>query len=272
MIFEHHIPSEPLNRFVADMVFYEGYVSPHDKEKLLPDGSVFMLFDMQDGPKKLFRNDDFSKFTLFRNSYISGQHKKFIHIEVTKESSMFVIRFKPGGAFPFLSFPLSAINNKVVQFEPVMDQIITQFRSELRMLKSPKEKFVFAEKFLLSIQKKDLTSFELLEPVVLALLENPEKFSTKELATKIGVSQKHLINLFSKQVGLNPKSLARILRFQKVLVTLESPERADWLQISTDCGYYDQAHFSKDFYDFSGINPSDYLNQRGDFMNYIPVK
>ena len=38
-----------------------------------------------------------------------------------------------------------------------------------------------------------------------------------------------------------------------------------------ECGYYDQAHFIKEFQTFSGLNPSAYLTQRGDYLNYIPI-
>lgn len=272
MIFEVHHPAEPLSRFVADMVFYSDVELPYDKEKLLPDGSIFMLFDMIDKPKKLFRNDDFSKYTEFTNSYLSGQHKHFIHIEVTKGASMMVIRFKPGGAFAFFDFAIGSINNKVVQLEPLLGDAVSSFRDRVKAGSTVKSKFDLAEQYLKSMLKEDLSSFYLLEPAVEFLLKNPEQATTKKLAELVGVSQKHLIHLFSKQVGLNPKSLARVIRFQRVLETLEKPETADWLEIAINCGYYDQAHFSRDFYTFSGLNPSHYLSQKGDFMNYIPVR
>ncbi len=92
------------------------------------------------------------------------------------------------------------------------------------------------------------------------------------MAEELGVSQKHLIARFHKQVGLTPKSLLRVFRFQKVIQELEEKGKVDWLQIVTDCGYYDQAHFIRDFYAFSGIRPGLYKNSRGEYTNYLPVE
>lgn len=271
MIYELHHPAAPLNHFIADIVFYADVDLPYDKEKLLPDGSIFLLMDMEDKPKRLFKNEDFSKYTSFSGTYLSGQHKKFIHIEVAKGSSMIVTRFKPGGFFPFVHFAVSALNNKVQQAEPILGPSIVELRKKIKAASTPGEKFALMENYLLSILKKDLGAIDYLRPAINFIGSNPEAATTKKLAELIGASQKHLISLFNKQVGLTPKSLARITRFQKVLQTLEKPETADWLQIATDCGYYDQAHFSKDFYEFSAINPSHYLNQKGEYLNFIPV-
>jgi AraC-like DNA-binding protein len=96
-------------------------------------------------------------------------------------------------------------------------------------------------------------------------------WAIKDLAVKLGISQKHLISMFSNKVGLAPKAFSRISKFQKVIHQLESIKRIEWTWIATDCGYYDQSHFIKEFSEFSGVNPSEYLTQRGEYINYLPV-
>ena len=80
------------------------------------------------------------------------------------------------------------------------------------------------------------------------------------LAAKLGCSRKHLIARFRDQVGLPPKLLARILRFQRVLRRIDAaPTLPRWADVAADCGYFDQAHLIREFREFSGSTPSDFL-------------
>lgn len=271
MIFETHVPSAPLSDYVDNIVFYEGFNEDYTKEKLLPDGSINVILDMQDTPKKWYDNNDFSKYKELKGCFISGQHKGFIHIEVAKNASMMVIRFKPGGAYPFLDFPVSRLNDSVEQLEEFWGPEVETLRKGVRAEKELSKKFCMAEEFLLLRMKVKKEKDAQLKAVLQVLQQEPFQVTTVALAAKAGISQKHLISLFDKYVGLTPKLLARIYRFQKVLLQIEETKKIEWLQVACDCGYYDQAHFVKDFYHFSGINPSQYLTQKGVYLNYIPV-
>jgi AraC-like DNA-binding protein len=271
MIFEIHTPPGPISRYIENIVYYEGYSAEHLVDKLLPDGSISIIIDMEDTPKKLYRNEDFTRFREFTNAYISGQHKEFMHIDA-KVSSMMVVRFHAGGVYPFFDFPVSALNDTVEQLEKFYGDSILDIRKKIIEEPEIPKKFTLIEDYLMTKQRPEAEENPALATAIRELISNPNNATTKDLAAKAGVSTKHLISLFDKQVGLTPKYLARIFRFQKVLRQIEQQQKIEWLQITHDCGYYDQAHFIKDFYAFSGINPSTYITVKGEFLNYIPVK
>ena len=100
---------------------------------------------------------------------------------------------------------------------------------------------------------------------------SPQFLAIRDLAEQIGITQKHLITQFEKVVGLRPKSFARVAKFNRVLKTIEETKQVEWTSIAYECGYYDQAHFIKEFHTFSGLNPSTYLTKKGDYMGYIPL-
>jgi AraC-like DNA-binding protein len=79
------------------------------------------------------------------------------------------------------------------------------------------------------------------------------------LASEVGWSRRHLVNRFHAQVGLPPKTVARILRFEELLRRLPSAARGQAAHTAATCGYYDQAHMNRDFREFAGTTPSDYL-------------
>ena len=87
----------------------------------------------------------------------------------------------------------------------------------------------------------------------------------------MGISHKHFIAQFRAVVGLTPKRFCRIRRFQQVLAEVEARQAVKWADLACACGYYDQAHFVHDFQGFSGLNPSAYLTQRGEYLNFVPM-
>lgn len=271
MLLEIYQPGPPLSYYIADITYYAGVVFDHKIEKLLPDGSIFVLIDMQDGIKHVYANHDLAPTTQLHTAYVSGQHKGYIHIEVTHEASMMVLRFKLGGAHPFFNVPISTFNNRVQQLQPYWGDEFLAVRRAIIAAPNPAAKFALIDQYLM----QRLGSYQpdpAWQAVYHAIAAQPGHVRITDLARQLGISQKHLITLFNKQVGLTPKALVRIFRFQQVIQLLEKNEPIDWQQIALDCGYYDQAHFAKDFYDFSGIRPSTYPAQKGEYMNFVPVQ
>lgn len=270
MIFKQHTPCGILSAFIENIVFYADYSAEHLVDKLLPDGSINLLMDMSNKPSRLYHDLELKKSTAFNGSFISGQHKGYMLIEAN-HSSMMVTRFKPGGAFPFFDFPVSELNNSVKQLEPIWGDKVEKTRKAIIAEKEIEKKFELIEEFYVSKIRTDFKRDEAFETVIAHLIANPHLSNIRELAGLMGVSQKHLITLFDKRVGLKPKYLARIFRFQKAIQKLEHQDKIDWIDIAHECGYYDQSHFIRDFLEFSGINPSDYQYLKGEYMNYIPL-
>ena len=72
------------------------------------------------------------------------------------------------------------------------------------------------------------------------------------LAQELGRSRRHLAASFREQIGMPPKALARLLRFERAVERLRGG--ADLAELALDCGYYDQAHFNRDFRQFAGAH------------------
>ncbi len=75
-----------------------GFAPAHDREKLIPDGAIQIIVDLTDTPKKLYAGETSPVAVDFRKSWISGMQQRWIVIEAQQQSSMLVIRFRPGGA------------------------------------------------------------------------------------------------------------------------------------------------------------------------------
>jgi AraC-like DNA-binding protein len=107
---------------------------------------------------------------------------------------------------------------------------------------------------------------------VKSIVANPAGVTIKNIAHKTGYSPKHLIKIFNDNVGINPKSFLRVIRFQKAINEIEMHGNINWAALANDCGYYDQAHFISNFKEFSGFTPHSYIQSRGNgALNYVPV-
>jgi len=99
---------------------------------------------------------------------------------------------------------------------------------------------------------------------VRTLLAGDGCVSVDALAGACGLSARQLERRFLDAVGLGPKRLARILRFQRVFRAVAAEpaldsaagQRPNWAVVAVDCGYYDQAHLIRDFHAFAGEAPA----------------
>jgi AraC-like DNA-binding protein len=99
------------------------------------------------------------------------------------------------------------------------------------------------------------TSEQLTSPVVGAaanLLAGPSR-GVREVARELGVSERHLRDLFADGVGLSPKRFTRIGRVRHVLAGQEP-----WAELAAEAGYFDQSHMGADFRSVMGVSPGAY--------------
>lgn len=82
------------------------------------------------------------------------------------------------------------------------------------------------------------------------------------LVDELGCSRRHLATRFREEVGMTPKAYARLLRFERAAARIGAGAD-DLARIAADCGYYDQAHFNRDFREFAGTTPTGLAAERG---------
>jgi AraC-like DNA-binding protein len=93
--------------------------------------------------------------------------------------------------------------------------------------------------------------------------------SIQSLSQEVNLSRRQLERSFMATVGLSPKMFARIVRFQRALYRIENYHETSLTGIAYSSGYYDQSHFIKDFKEFSGLNPRQYLQADIELAKYL---
>ena len=83
------------------------------------------------------------------------------------------------------------------------------------------------------------------------------------MAAESGLSRRRFIEVFAEEVGFTPKLYLRLQRFKRVLSHVYGATRVDWSEVAYLHGYADQPHFNREFREFSGLTPSQYLARPG---------
>jgi transcriptional regulator GlxA family with amidase domain len=92
------------------------------------------------------------------------------------------------------------------------------------------------------------------------------RVAIEALANDAGLTRRQLERRFLDAVGMSPKTLVQVLRFQRVLGVLADASPR-WVDVAAACGYYDQAHLNRDFKRFTGATPRSFLGRDHPFAD-----
>jgi AraC-like DNA-binding protein len=272
MSFCQHVPGSPLGQYVDWFWYYDDWRATHPREHVLPDGTFELIINLHEEPRKLFDRHDPAQYQSFRRGWLSGAQSKYLVIDVLDGSAMIGAHFKPGGAASVLGMPATDLRDRVVELDALWGSSAWDWREQLLAARGPQAKFRVLEALLLERLRRNSAPANGEKRVTWALqrfLEQPHVTRIGAVADKLGVSHKHFIQEFHRQVGLTPKLFCRIRRFQEVLSQINSQATVEWVDLAYDCGYFDQAHFVNDFQAFSGVNPTAYLSHRLEYPGFI---
>ncbi|MEU7168131.1 helix-turn-helix domain-containing protein [Streptomyces morookaense] len=87
------------------------------------------------------------------------------------------------------------------------------------------------------------------------------------LADEVGWSRQHLNVRFRQEVGLPPKTVARIARLQRVMSLMRSAHPPSWAEAAATCGYTDQSHLNRDFRLLTGCTPATFRTLTDDWFS-----
>jgi AraC-like DNA-binding protein len=274
MDFYAHQPAFPLNHFIENLIFFDGMIAPHHLDRFLPDGNTEFIIDLTERPQHIYDNETLREIQTCRYAWVSGVRTQPITIPGGTGSRMLIVAFKRGRAHPFYRFPMDEISDTVEAADLVFGRYFCDLREQLLAVNTVSRMFQLVERFLLRKAEDAILEdggTRCIEYAVSRMVHHPSLRCLHQLSDEIGYSQKHFIDLFRQQVGVTPKQYLKIMRFQKAICAIERKPSIRWSNIALESGYYDQAHFIRDFKHFSGFTPNEYLNRKSDTLNYVPV-
>jgi AraC-like DNA-binding protein len=166
------------------------------------------------------------------------------------------VKFRPGGFQPFLGRSVHTLTNRVVPlsavFGPAGDELARAVRAE------PETPFAVTEAFLRARRPPHDPHLDTLAAIVRTMLDDPAVVRVDELAARHAMSPRTLQRLFRRYVGVSPKWVLQRYRLHEAAERIAEGRDGDWAATALELGYFDQAHFIRDFKALIGASPAQY--------------
>ncbi|HEY7687994.1 MAG TPA: helix-turn-helix domain-containing protein [Dongiaceae bacterium] len=192
-------------------------------------------------------------------SFAAGLHDRYAVVESSGRSQCIQFNLTPLSARRILGCSMNDLENRVTDLGDILGARFSDLMARLQDARDWAGRFALLDSFLAD----RLADAPGVRPEVAWAMAKLHRSGGAagigDLAAQIGCSRKRLIALFRDQVGQTPKTVARILRFNRIVGLLGSGSAMGWAELAYDCGYYDQAHFNRDFREFTGCTPGEYL-------------
>lgn len=260
MTYAKFIPSPPLNAYI-NRVYYCDQPMPYAREQILPMPWLNLMINFG-GVFQGYEAGQSQPFVTCTDSWWVGLRGAHHVIGWPPDMRLFIVDFKPGGAYPFLGLPVSELHNQVVSLDTIWGNFAAEMRERLYAAPTTEARFALLERLLLARLGQVPNGFQTVQAAIVEIAGAHGVLSIRALSNHMGISQKHLITQFKRLVGGTPKELARMYRFLHVLYTIDPAQPVDWTRIAHQFLYYDQSHFNHEFAAFTGLCPTDYLHMR----------
>jgi AraC-like DNA-binding protein len=185
---------------------------------VLPDGCADIMFD---------RDRD--------EAFVVGTMTAPLVLDAARVGNYLGIRFRPGRLARLLRIPLCELTDLRVPLRDVNNRI------EL-----------CAESFEHDLARLLHESDPRVDAAVAKIMRSAGRCEIERVAADVNVTRQHLARLFAEEVGVSPKTFAKIVRFR---FALRLGSRKPWADVAAELGYSDQSHLIADFREFSGTTP-----------------
>lgn len=257
MKYNEFIPCEALKQYVKCYYTYESDTNSVSEDKAFATGCVEIMFNLGTGRWQIASGNDF-KTTPFIELW--GQIIQPLTFRSTGNNFMLGIRFYPHAASIFLNENVSLFNNQVSDLGDIAGKPINTLYSKLQDTVLLARRIELVEEFLLnqlSRFEKRIHNVVLISSVITELKQDGFYDNIENVASRHGITPRHLQKIFLQHTGLTPKLYSKINRFQNSLL-LVAKKDLPLTSIAYECGYFDQSHFIREFKSFTGFLPSAY--------------
>ncbi|GAA3726031.1 AraC-like DNA-binding protein [Spinactinospora alkalitolerans] len=197
-------------------------------------------------------------------SFVAGVHDEAAFtVDAGRQYGM-QIDLSPLGAFTLLAVPSRELAGRVVPLEDVLGARAAALVARLGEAPGWPERFAELDAELLRWLERAPSPHPVVVQAWSLLRRTDGRATVTELCAATGHSRRHLTSLFRREVGLPPKTMARVLRFHRAQGLLLAPDPPPLAAIAAECGYYDQAHLNRDFTALAGCTPTRLRAERRD--------
>jgi len=250
MRFDKFIPTDQLKPYIKHFVVSENELE--NEYKVFPSSGLVIGFQYK-GQLSTIKSNEERKLT---TAGITGITDGFKIFKNSANVGTILVYFTEIGFTHFASHPSNELFNLSLSVDNVFDRkSVAEVEEKLSIANTDKQRIKYVEQFLIS-QLKDIQTDKLIVEAVKLIYQTNGTIRIKELNEKLFISQSPFEKRFRKVVGTTAKKFASIVRFNSVLDNLSNTKSLT--EICYENNFFDQAHFIKDFKQFTGDTPENF--------------
>ncbi len=176
---------------------------------------------------------------------------------------VFGVKFRPGAFYPFVKSPVSTLTDSSLSLcdafgidGRVLEEAILAHEDESTMVE-------LAENFMRARLPERDAYVELINQIVDRIIADREITRVDDVVSRFNLNKRTLQRLFRQYVGVSPKWVIQRYRLHEAAQQLAGGDVMNCAKIAVDLGYFDQAHFIKDFKTIVGRTPAEYAKDLG---------
>ena len=248
-------PAPALRAFVADD--YCGYRERSlgvSRRRELPVPFVPLIIEFAP-PIRVYGYGQERRFDTHRGGFAAGLAGQYTLCEHDGFQHGLQVNLTPIGAHLVFGIPMHELSGRAHALADLLPPRHRHLLHRLPELDGWDERFDLVDAVLLDCVRAARADTRVVSWAVRRIVESGGTVDMASLCRQTGYSRKHVIALFHRQVGLPPKLLARIVRFDGLVRHLRAGGRGTWAGLALEFGYSDQAHLAHEVKQFSGVTP-----------------
>ena len=247
MKFDTIIPTDRLKPYIKKLV-----VSEHPAEniyKVFPSTGLVVGFQYRGQLNNINNNEEVK----LAKAGITGISDRFKIFKNSADTGTILVYFSEIGFTYFTSSPANELFNESISLDNIFNRNqVIETEEKLALATNDKQRIHIVQQFLLG-QLRDIKNDKLIVEAVKLIYESKGTVKISELNEKLFISQSPFEKRFRRLVGTTPKKFASIVRFNCVLDDLSRIKSLT--DICYENNFFDQAHFIKDFKQYTGDTP-----------------
>lgn len=225
------------------------------KNTIVPDGTMKLIFHYGDPYRHYPKGEE---AYILPKCFLIGQLTQPYVVEATGNTGTFMVRFHPNGFLPFATLPIHQVENTAIALDQLFGEEGRIIGEQILAAKTTSERIEAIEVFLRNRLNDKKRIDQIVQSAVETISTANGQLTIGELSKQNDMSRRVLARKFSTSVGLSPKQLAKIIRLQSTLKTLLNQDVPKLTELAYQSEYFDQAHFIKDFKEFTGLTPKEF--------------
>jgi AraC-like DNA-binding protein len=227
-------------------------------QPVVPDGCAEIVLNLAD-PFRRFR--DGGAWETQPRSMVVGQITEAVVIAPSGAVDLVGIRLQPWGALSVLPVPATDLRDVLLPLDTVATEMARDLPDELEG-STPAARTATVFRYLARHGRRTPTGpRSRARAIVAEATRQPEATTVRHLGARLGLGERQIERELDRHVGLRPKMLLRIARFQRALSIVRTNHTLSWSAVAARAGYYDQAHLTHEFRRFAACTPSEFLEQ-----------